>query len=381
MASALVVDAATPDPGRSAGERATVDLLQSLPELGFEPIFLPLAHGDAPPLNCAVSRRGGTGVDGLARELAERRPDVVIAHRPGPGLAVRQALRQVPEQPAFLYCGHDLHGQRLRSAPIADPGRIHMVERAEQMCWRAADVSAYPTQAEAQAVGEYLSGQGRAVAVPYFRARPRPAPGPERRQGLLFVGGAAHEPNRDAVRYLLTEVLPAIRALGLDDSLTIVGDWPNPLLAPGVRYTGRVSSAELAQLHDAHLIALAPLRFGAGAKGKVVDAMAQGLPTVTTTVGARGLLVADAEPSDGLAIADTPAGLAAAVQGLHGQRRWRHAQQSAWRSVESTYGDASYLAAWRGALRNALGAVLRLGGGSDEPVGHGVGIEHPHGDQ
>ena len=120
MASALVVDAATPDPGRSAGERATIDLLESLPELGFDTVFLPLAHGDAPPLNCAVSRRRGKGADGLAEELAERRYDIVVAHRPGPALVVRQVLHRIPDRPAFVYCGHDLHGERLRAAPVAD---------------------------------------------------------------------------------------------------------------------------------------------------------------------------------------------------------------------------------------------------------------------
>ena len=109
--------------------------------------------------------------------------------------------------------------------------------------------------------------------------------------------------------------------------------------------------------------------------------MAQGLPVVTTPVGARGLLIADAEPADGIAIADSPGGLAAAVDGLHNGQRWRHAHESAWRSVEATYGEASYLAAWRGALRHAMGAALRLDGGSDEPSGHRVGVEHPNGDQ
>ena len=69
-----------------------------------------------------------------------------------------------------------------------------MVEWAEQMCWRDAEVSAYPTQAEAAAVGTYLADPSRAVAVPYYRVRRRLAPGPEHRRGLLLVGGSAPSP-------------------------------------------------------------------------------------------------------------------------------------------------------------------------------------------
>lgn len=109
---------------------------------------------------------------------------------------------------------------------------------------------------------------------------------------LLFVGGFAHPPNVDAVVYFCHEVLPLIRKLLPSVPVWIVGDSPpDEVLAlkalAGVEVTGYVH--DLGPYLRKAWISIAPLRYGAGMKGKIGEAMAAGLPVVTTTIGAEGM--------------------------------------------------------------------------------------------
>ena len=143
-----------------------------------------------------------------------------------------------------------------------------------------------------------------AGAVPAFRTR--------RRRSLLFVGGFHHSPNVDAVLFLTKEVIPRVRSSLPDVTLTIVGDSaPREVLnaiPEGAVLAGWVP--EVGPYLDSHTVSVAPLRFGAGMKGKVGEAMAAGLPVVATSVAAEGM-----ELKDGVdvLIADSVEEFAAAV--------------------------------------------------------------------
>lgn len=132
-----------------------------------------------------------------------------------------------------------------------------------------------------------------------------------------MVGAAFHAPNADAVAFAVREILPLLDA---EAFLTVVGEWPADqrasLQGPRVTFTGRVSEEELRRLHTEHLCLLAPLRFGAGARRKLVAAMGLGLPVLTTDEGLRGLLVRDAGPADGVLIAATAAQFARQIAAL-----------------------------------------------------------------
>ncbi len=128
------------------------------------------------------------------------------------------------------------------------------------------------------------------------------------RSGALFVGNFMHPPNVDAVRWLL-ELWPAVRARVPDATCTVVGRALPPDLAaalaaaPGLEHAGWV--ADLASVQDRIRVSVAPLRFGAGIKGKVCEALAAGIPVVTTTVGAEGIGIVDGVHA---AVADDAAG-------------------------------------------------------------------------
>jgi glycosyltransferase involved in cell wall biosynthesis len=135
--------------------------------------------------------------------------------------------------------------------------------------------------------------------------------GPPYRLG--FLGNLAYRPNRDAVELLDRDVLPRVRR-DLDVTLEVIGPGADAELRaqfPDIRFLGFVDDVQGA-LRDLDVF-VAPLRLGAGTKLKLLDAMASGLPIVTTRVGAEGLRL---EHGVNALIADTMEEVADGVRGL-----------------------------------------------------------------
>ncbi|MBL8055901.1 MAG: glycosyltransferase, partial [Anaerolineales bacterium] len=137
-------------------------------------------------------------------------------------------------------------------------------------------------------------------------------PGFEARQAVVFVGGFQHQPNVDAVLFFARSVWPEVVRHLPEARFRIVGpDAPaavQALASRTIEVVGHV--ADLTPVLNAARLAVAPLRYGAGMKGKVVQALAAGLPVVTTPIGAEGLPVV---PGRHALVAETPADLAQAV--------------------------------------------------------------------
>ncbi|KAA8491663.1 hypothetical protein FVE85_9710 [Porphyridium purpureum] len=119
-------------------------------------------------------------------------------------------------------------------------------------------------------------------------------PGFEGRAGFMTIGTFLHPPNVDSVRWLASEVWPLIRARLPNAEMHVFGAYPTEAMrklhshADGFLVQGFARSVPRAM--EAARVMLAPLRFGAGIKGKIVDAWANGLPVVTTPVGAEGMV-------------------------------------------------------------------------------------------
>ena len=144
-------------------------------------------------------------------------------------------------------------------------------------------------------------------------ARYRPSGSPVDSPRLIFVGHMGVFHNEDAAEYLVREILPRIRAEFPNTSLDLVGAEPAPPVQqlasmPGVRVLGHVADLNAA-LNDASIF-VAPLRFAAGVQNKALEAMAVGLPVVTSTYVNKGL---EAEDGRHLLVADEPDQFAAAI--------------------------------------------------------------------
>lgn len=144
-------------------------------------------------------------------------------------------------------------------------------------------------------------------------ARYRPSGLPVDSPRLIFVGHMGVFHNVDAAEHLVRDILPRVRAIFPNASLDLVGAEPAPAVrhlasTPGVRVLGHVADLNAA-LNDASIF-VAPLRFAAGVQNKVLEAMAVGLPIVSSTYVNNGL---EAEDGRHLLVADEPDQFADAV--------------------------------------------------------------------
>jgi GT2 family glycosyltransferase/flagellar motility protein MotE (MotC chaperone) len=332
----LVVDHYVPQPDRDAGSRTMVQFIQRLQELGcqvkfwpdnlwFDPEYTPRLQAMGVEVFYGARWSGGFG-----KMMAERGGDfeAVLLSRPHIAGNYFDAIRKHSKARVVFY-GHDLHFQRMlqQSQMTGDEAMARDAEGMRELelgSWRRSDVVLYPSSDEAAQVRAIAPGVDARAVPPYSFAGFESGQQPDARQGVLFVAGFAHPPNVDAAIWLHDEVMPLVRAQVPGVQLSLVGSNPTEAVraldGEGTEVTGYVTDAELARRYRQARVAVVPLRFGAGIKSKVVEALQQGLPLVTTPVGAQGL--------EGLGEAaevhETPAALAAAIVALlRDDARWR----------------------------------------------------------
>jgi len=164
-------------------------------------------------------------------------------------------------------------------------------------------------------------------------------PGFEARRDFFLVGNFRHAPNWDAVQWLKNEVWPLVRKSLPKARLRIAGAYASrqhiALQKPeqGFCIDGRIKDVDAAFL--ASRVCLAPLRFGAGLKGKLLDAMRNGTPNVTTPIGAEGM-AGDLHWAG--AVADDAASIADAAVRLHEDKmRWERARENGFKILERRF--------------------------------------------
>lgn len=348
----LVVDHYVPQPDRDAGSRTIDAFLRTLLDAGcvvkfwpdnlhFDPAYTPRLQ--AMGIEVYTGARWLGGLPALLDSGAEfdavllSRPDVATRHLPG--------LRERTDA-SIAYYGHDLHFARmlqeaaLRGLPAVRDDAARM-ERAERGIWRGVDVVLYPSDEETAAVRELEPGVDARTVPPYAFAEFVRDAKPEGRSDLLFVAGFAHPPNEDAARWLVETVMPRVWEAMPQLRLSLVGSNPTgavrALADERVEVTGFVDDDELLRRYRNARVAVVPLRFGAGVKSKVVEALQQGLPLVTTQVGAQGL--------HGLgevaAVHDNPAAMVDAILTLvRDDVAWRRASRAGADYVEARFSRA-----------------------------------------
>ncbi len=226
-----------------------------------------------------------------------------------------------------MYYGHDLHFRRIM-LEHAVSGNDDLLAEAEK--WKdtelkicsTSDIVLYPSSDEIDFLRGHLPARVEMSAIPMIifsdaelvEATARLALSEHADPfKLLFVGGFSHGPNIDGIVWFVEEVFPLLRQADKRFHLSIVGsNTPNSvrdLAGDGIDVLGRLSTADLDKLYRTSGLSIAPLRFGAGVKGKVIEAMANGVPVAMTSVGAQG--IPDAEQMG--FVGDTPRAFADAV--------------------------------------------------------------------
>jgi glycosyltransferase involved in cell wall biosynthesis len=188
---------------------------------------------------------------------------------------------------------------------------------------------------------------------------PRPAEAVERRAHLVFTGSMDWLPNEDGMLYFVRDILPRIRQLEPDATLSIVGRAPTPAVkrladVHGIEVTGRVD--DVRPHIAAGAVYVVPLRIGGGTRLKIFEAMAMGKAVVSTTVGAEGLPVTHGHD---VLIADEPARFAqAVVHMIRSVDARRRIESAARRLVVERYD-------WSASAADFEHALARVRGGQD----------------
>ncbi len=171
-------------------------------------------------------------------------------------------------------------------------------ESIEKFIWENADLILYPSRDEADYVNSYALERNininvKAIPVYSFTSFQDDIPGFDQRNNVIFVAGFGHPPNIDAANWFVENVWGDVLSDAPGTKLYLVGSNPTDsvlaLASNTIIVTGYVSDNELINYYLSTKVAIAPLRFGGGMKGKVVEAIVYGIPLVTTHIGIQGL--------------------------------------------------------------------------------------------
>ena len=329
----LVLDACTPTPDRDSGSVRMFALLRLLLDLDCSVAFLNEAQAHDGEYTRALQQLGVEAwwhpwSRGLPAWLAQHGDqfDLVIASRHYVLAPLLPLLRLHAPRAQVVFDTVDLHFLRdERAAEVsgntAAKAAAQRTREAELKLVGDVDATWVVSPVERDLLRSLQPGATIEV-VSNIHDVGAATPGPEGRAGLLFVGGFRHTPNVDAVRWLVTDILPRVRARRPGIDLHVVGSHLPPELralgGDGVHWHGHV--ADLGPLLRECRLSVAPLRFGAGVKGKVNQALASGLPVVATTCAVEGMGLVDG--SDALVADDADAFADAIVRGCEDDASW-----------------------------------------------------------
>ena len=154
-----------------------------------------------------------------------------------------------------------------------------------------ADLVLSYNEVEHSVIQSHTDGAVRVMTCPWVLDLPDDVPGFEDRAGLSFLGSFKHHPNLEGVRWFVENVMDDLGASHPDIVLSLYGsgmtDTVRALESDNVKPVGFVD--DVADAYDRHRISVAPLLSGAGIKGKVLEALGHGIPTVVSPIAAEGI--------------------------------------------------------------------------------------------
>lgn len=352
----LFVDSQYPMPDRASADVRMFAMVSLLREQGHD------CHYYVSDIGSSVSRIGAEEVAryrdalrrrgvgtleriGFERVLTEQYYDLVFFKYFYPAEARIPMVRIWQPQARVVVDSVDLVYARLLAKAVvsglsADRTEAEQIKARELATYATADMVITVTEDEARILGGELPRIPVHV-IPNIHEIPSAPRSETPHPSLLFIGTFTHEPNVDGVLWFAREVWPSVRAARPDTRLRIVGGNPpsaiQALSGNGIEVTGYVPDT-LPFLMESW-VSVAPLRFGAGMKGKVGEAMAAGLPVVTTSFGAEGIGVV---PGVHLFVANGPMEFAESVLNLISDRDLRSRVGGAGHSlIESCYSPAA----------------------------------------
>jgi GT2 family glycosyltransferase/glycosyltransferase involved in cell wall biosynthesis len=300
---ACFIDDTVPTPDQDAGSNAAIRHMRALIGLGYKVTFLPADNMlrldpytqqlERYGIECAYAPYTST-VEEYFRQCAQK-PTVIYIHRLSNALKYAGMVRFYAPDCQILYSVADLHFLRLaREASLLGAADVSVEARKtramELSVMSLVDKVIVHSHHEVEVLTRLAPGARISQLAWTVPVVPLDTP-VAARAGVAFIGGYRHRPNVDAAVHLVQTIMPLVRVAGKPAHCTLVGsNMPAEVAAlssPDVETAGFV--ARLEPIYRRVRCTVAPLRYGAGIKGKVLDSLSFGVPCVMTDMAAEGL--------------------------------------------------------------------------------------------
>ena len=344
----LVIDHYIPSPDRDSGSLRMFQILKILRQLGHCVTFIPDNLAKVMPYTGELQKRG---IEVVYHPYVKKLSDYLISHGSSFDAVVlsrcdfaRKHIADVrlhAPQSRIIFDTVDLHFVREDSEArlTGDPEARRKAgekQRLEHELIEQADETWVVSSLEQQLLQKKRPNKSIQVVSNIVDI-----PGSNRpfavRRDWLFIGGFQHRPNIDAVLFFVKEIYPLLSENLRDAKFYIIGDKPPPEVA--ALATDRIVVAGLQRdvrpFFDSVKLSVAPLRFGAGVKGKINQSMAFGVPVVATSMAIEGMELTDRED---ILVADEPEEFARALIELYqSEELWNRISENGVRKTRALY--------------------------------------------
>jgi O-antigen biosynthesis protein len=345
----LVIDATTPTPDKDAGSLVSFLTYKIFQELCYKVTFIPADLIALPPYTADLQAMGVeciclpylSSIENYLKEYGSIF-DVALLYRAHTAGQQIDIVKKYCPAARVIFNTVDLHHLREeRQAALSGSDEMRQqaaqTKKIELNLMHKADVSVILSSFEYELLHKE-DPTLKLVSIPLIidvTGSRRPF---SKRHDIVFIGGYEHQPNVDAVKYFVESIwplvhakLPAVRFLMLGSKMP---DDVKALAAQdGVDAVGFVS--DLGEYFDQCRLSVAPLRFGAGIKGKIATSASYGVPCVATTIAIEGMGLI---PGKEILVADTPGEIAERIIELYtSENLWNSISDNGVKFVEDHY--------------------------------------------
>ncbi len=344
----LVIDHHLPMPERDSGSLRMFQILRLLRGLGHRVTFIPDNLADIPPYADELRKRGievfyHPYIKSVRQHLSERggEYDVVILSRCDFARKHVADVRLHAPQSRLIFDTVDLQFLReSREAELMQDAELQCAaneRRAqEHELINQADETWVVSSVEQKLLRKQIPGKRIEIVSNIVDAPGSTTPFALRRD-FLFIGGFQHTPNIDAVLYFVREIYPLVEARLRDAKFYIIGDKAPPsvvaLASENVIVAGL--QPDVRPYFESVKVSVAPLRWGAGVKGKINQSMGFGVPVIASSVAAEGMGLTHGED---ILVADEPENFAKALLKLyHSEDLWNRLSKNGIKKTKLFY--------------------------------------------
>ncbi len=315
----VIIDHKIPTFDQDAGSRTMYQYITMFLEFGFNVKFIPYNYQKLEPYASDLENMGVEilyGYDYFKNNCKNvfkyfamngKYFDFVYLNRPDVSYPFIDSIKK-HSAAKILYNGVDFHFVRLQreyevSRDVKTLENSKMFQNMEMHLFNNSDVVLTISEFEKNLLSKMVPGKKTFVFPTFFYKDTFPLGNRNRskdffsRNSITFIGGFHHNPNIDGILWFVKDVYSELIKKSPGIKLNIIGSHPPEeilsLKSSSINVTGFISDDDLELYYSDTRVVIAPLRFGAGVKGKIIEAIVYGLPIVTTSIGKEGIVDAD----------------------------------------------------------------------------------------